>query len=93
MIVGLLEIDLALFEAQSLKDKRRVIKSTVTRLRNQFNAAVAEVSELDKAKRCVLGVVTVANDSRFVHSMLDKIVDFIRQRPELTLLDYRREIL
>jgi len=93
MIIGVLEVDLALFEAQTLKDKRRVISSVVQRLHNRFNVSVAQVDYLETPKRCMLGVVTVANESRHVHAVLDKIVDSMRHVAGLTLVDYTREIL
>ena len=43
MIVGVLTVELAIFEAQSLKDKRRGIQSVKQKLRNGFNVSVAEV--------------------------------------------------
>lgn len=93
MTVGVLTLELAILEARSLKDKRRVIKSLVDRLRNRFNASVAEVGYGDLPKRARLGVATVSNDSRLVHSMLDKMVDVARRSPGVTLVDYQRELL
>ncbi len=41
MIVGALTVELAIFDAQCLKDKRRVILSLKEKLRNRFNVSVA----------------------------------------------------
>jgi uncharacterized protein YlxP (DUF503 family) len=92
MIVGILTVDLAIFEAQSLKDKRRVVQSVKQKLRNRFNVSVAEVEYGDSPKRCQLGIATVSNESKHVHSQLDKIVDVIRCAGGLTLLEYKREL-
>jgi uncharacterized protein YlxP (DUF503 family) len=43
MPVGLLTLELHLPEAQSLKDKRQVLRSLKDRLRRHFNVAVAEL--------------------------------------------------
>jgi len=91
MIVGVLKIDLALYESQSLKDKRRVIKGLKERLAARFHASVAEVDALDSRKRAVLGVAVVGNDSRFVESCLDNVVDFVRRNGGVSLIDYERE--
>ena len=93
MIVGVLTIELALFEAQSLKDKRRVIQSLKKRLHNRFNVSVAEVAYGNDAKRCRLGMATVSNEARVVHSLLDKIVDAVRHNGGVSLIDYDRELL
>lgn len=91
MIVGVLTVDLAIYDARTLKDKRRVILSVKDRLRNRFNVAVSEVAFGDSPKRCRLGIATVCNGSRGVHSQLDQVVDVIRQSAGLTLLEYERE--
>lgn len=93
MIIGVLSVELTILEAQSLKDKRRVIKGLKERLRHRYNVSVAEIDYLDTHKRCQLGICTISNETRVVHSQLDKLVDTIRQTRGLTLIDYQREIL
>ena len=84
MRVGVLTIELAILEARTLKDKRRVIKGFKDRLRNRFNVSVAEVGFGDAPKRCRLGVVMVSKETRPLHSQLDKIVAF---NPESSFSD------
>ena len=93
MVVGLLTLDLHFPGARSLKDKRRVIQSVKEKIRNRFNVAVAEVAHGDSAKQCRLGIATVSNESKHVHSVLDNIVDMVRNVRGLTLLDYDRRLL
>ena len=93
MIVAVLEVDLALLEAQSLKDKRRIIKGLKQRLHQKFNASVAEVEFQDLPRKCRLGVALVATDAGFAHAALDKMVDTMRNVAGATLVDYRRELL
>ena len=47
MIVGVCTIELRLREAHSLKEKRQVLKSIITRVKNNFNVAIAEVDYQD----------------------------------------------
>ena len=93
MIVGVLELRLGVFDAMSLKDKRRAIKSLKDRIGNKFNVSIAEVGSNDNIKSAVLGVSMVANDSRFVDSALSKIVDFVRAAPKVSLIDYQIEMV
>ncbi len=93
MTVGVLTLELAVFDAQSLKDKRRVVLSLKQKLRNRFNVSVAETRYHDLPKRCCLVVVMVAHESRPLHSQLDKIVDLVRRTGGMSLLDYQREML
>lgn len=91
MIVGVLELRVSVFDAMSLKDKRRVIKSLKDRISNKYNVSIAEVEQNDNIRTSTLGVSLVANDSRFVESSLSKIVDFVRSVPQLSLIDYTIE--
>jgi uncharacterized protein YlxP (DUF503 family) len=62
MVVGLLSVELYLPGAQSLKDKRMVLRGVKDRLK-KFNVAVAEVEHHDLWQRAGLAVVTVATTS------------------------------
>lgn len=93
MIVGVLTLELAMFEARSLKDKRSVVQSLKQRLRNGFNVSVAEVAYTDTPKRCCLAVALVGSEARPLHAQLDKIVELVRGNRGLTLLEYEREFL
>lgn len=93
MVVGVLQFRLALFEARTLKDKRRVTKSLKDRLGAKHNVSIAEVDDLDHCQAATFGIAMVANESRFVQSALAKIVDEVRAYPHASLLDYDIELL
>lgn len=93
MVVGVLRVRLAIYEALSLKDKRRVTKSLKDRLGARHNVSIAEIDDLDHRQAATLGLAMVANDERFVASVLSKIVDEIRVFPRASLLDYEIEML
>lgn len=86
-------MDFAIYEARSLKDKRRVLKSLKDRLAARYNVSVAEVDHLDSRQRATLGVALVSNDAAHAHSCLDKLVDFVRQQRGLSLIDYEKALL
>ena len=92
MNVGVLTLELAVFEATSLKDKRRVIKSIKDRLRARFNVSVAEVDHHDARQRATLAVAMVANEARYLHGGLDRIVDFVRAGGTVSLIDFEKEV-
>ena len=93
MVVGVLRAELAILEAVTLKDKRRVIKSIKDRIISRHKVSVAEVDRLDQRQGAVLAVAMVANDSRFVQSCLDKIVDELRMARSATLVDYQVNVV
>lgn len=92
MVIGVLRVRLGIFEALSLKDKRRVVKSLKDRLGHRHNISIAEVADLDQRQLATLGIALVANDSRFVESALSKIVDEFRSEGRASLLDYEIEL-
>src|SRR5579863_8801924 len=64
MPVGLLTLELHIPDAQSLKDKRQVLRSLKDKLRREFNVAVAELDHHDVWQRSVIGVVTLSNEEK-----------------------------
>lgn len=94
MHVGVCTIDLRLPGNSSLKGKRRVIKSIVTRLSREFNVSVAEVDDQNVWQRAVLGVACVSSSASYAHGQLERVVQWIEeQRLDLELLDYEIEML
>src|ERR1700676_4787267 len=75
MPVGLLTLELHIPDAQSLKDKRQVIRSLKDKLRRQFNVAVAELDHHDAWQRSVVGVVTLSNEEKHLKEVLQKVLD------------------
>jgi len=74
MPVGLLTLELHLADAQSLKDKRQVLRSLKDKLRANFNVAVAELDYQDTWQRSVLGVVTLSDEEQHVEEALQKVL-------------------
>jgi len=74
MPVGLLTLELHIAEAQSLKDKRQVLRSLKDRLRAKFNVAVAELDFMDTWQRSLVGVVTLSNEEQHVEQALQKVL-------------------
>lgn len=93
MTVGILQIEITIPGADSLKDKRRAVLSLKNRIANVHNVSVAEVDALDEHRRCILGVAMVSNDKRYVEGGLSKIVDLVRMTPAVSLIDYQVDFL
>jgi len=94
MNVGVCRISLRLPENLSLKGKRRVLKSIITRVRSKFNVATAEVDDHELWQLASLGICCVSNNKRYTNEVLSKVVDFIvNGRFDVEILDYEIEIL
>lgn len=78
MVVGLLSVELFIPHAQSLKDKRMVLRSIKDRLK-KFNVAVAEVEHQDVWQRAGLGVVAISNATEHVDRELAAVADEIER--------------
>jgi uncharacterized protein YlxP (DUF503 family) len=87
MHVSVCQIELRLPENHSLKGKRQVIKSIITRLQNKFKVSVAEVDNQDLWQLAILGVACVSNHKRHADETLTNVVKFIVQNyPDVELL-------
>jgi len=93
MVVGVLTVRLGIFEALSLKDKRRVTRSIKDRLSARHNVSVAEIDDLDHRQAATIGVALIANEAGFVERVLSKIVDELREYRHASLLEYDIELL
>ncbi len=94
MHIGICTITLQLPGNGSLKGKRSVVKSIVTRVGREFNVSIAEVDAQDVWQTAVLGVATISTSQRYAHGLLERVVHWIEEtRPDVELLDYEIEFL
>jgi uncharacterized protein YlxP (DUF503 family) len=93
MIIGLLTLDLHIFEAHSLKEKRFVIKSLIDRIKNKFNVSVAEVDANDLWQRSVIGIAFVSNETVMVNKVFEQIKNLVVSIHSVELLDSQMELL
>ena len=93
MNVGVLQVKLHFPENQSLKGKRQIVKSIISRLRHRYNVSVAEVDAQDLWQIAVLGIACVSNHNQQVSEILSQIISFVvRNYPELELVDHEMEV-
>jgi uncharacterized protein YlxP (DUF503 family) len=94
MVIGVCTLELSIPSANSLKDKRRVIKSVAARLRNEFNISVAEVDMLDSWRTATIAAVTVSSDKDYAHGLLTRVALWVeRHRLDCELVDYEIELI
>jgi len=74
MVVGVCTVEIHLPFCQSLKDKRRVLQSLITRLRGRHNISFAEVDSQDLWQRAVLGITAVASARGPIEKMFASIL-------------------
>jgi len=76
MFIYCLELHLSL-PSHSLKEKRGIVKSILSRARNRFNLGCAEVDRQDNPTVAVLGFVTVSPDKSIARNALVSVEDWI----------------
>ena len=93
LVVGVLETRQRLRASHSLKEKRRVVRSILQRIRARFNVSVAEVDDQDLWQSISLGFAAAGSDSGRVVAELEKVLHVVRTHPEAEFLDHDLEII
>jgi uncharacterized protein YlxP (DUF503 family) len=93
MVVGVGLITFRLHECHSLKEKRKVVKTVIARLSNNFNASVAEVGANDAHQRAMVGFAMVGNDKSLLNSKIDKLFNLAEDLGLAEVIDTEMELI
>jgi uncharacterized protein YlxP (DUF503 family) len=93
MRIGSITVEIEIPGAQSLKDKRQVVRSILDKVRAKFNVSAAEVDQLNSWQLATLGFVVVSNDETHDRKVLAKVVDTIEAEPRCQVLDIQEEMI
>jgi len=93
MVIGCVQFKLSIPDANSLKDKRMVLRSLKDRMLNKMNVSVAEVDYQDTWKSCALAIVTVAAEKHIVETRISEVSEFIRSNPAIVVVDMMVEMI
>ena len=92
MIVAVARITLLIHDNQSLKGKRKVVKSLIEKVRHRFDAAIAEVEDHDLWQKAQLGVAVVGNDATLLETRLGQIMRFMEGQHLAEIVDSQVEL-
>jgi uncharacterized protein YlxP (DUF503 family) len=93
MTLGILTIELGL-PSRTLKEKRTIVKSVVERLRQHYNAAVAETEDLDNVSRATIAVACISNTAQHADAQLQRIARTVEEwRLDAEILSVSTELL
>jgi uncharacterized protein YlxP (DUF503 family) len=93
MLIALLQFELLIRGAESIKDKRRVVKSVKDRLHREHLVSVAEVAHLDNMNIAGMGLALVGRDGRYMQGVMDTIIAKLRALDGAELGEVYRELL
>jgi len=91
MFFTVVEFELGIPGSKTLKDKRKVVLSVITRLKSRYNIAIAEERKEERAEKARFYFVTLNSSERELNSTLSKIEDYLSNLPNAVLLSYQRE--
>ncbi len=77
MVVGLLKLELYLPEANSLKEKRHIVKSVMGKVENKYNVSISEVDNHDLWQRVTIGIAHVSETGEQTKKLLDHVDRFV----------------
>ena len=92
MVVAIAQLTLIIPDNDSLKGKRKVVKSLIEKVRHRFEVSVAEVEDHDLWRKAKIGVALVGNDARLLNTRLDQITSFIENQHLAEIVDSRVEL-
>lgn len=90
--VGVLQFTMEIPYAESLKDKRSVIKAMKDRLRRSYNVSISETDDLDDCTIATLGAVVAGSDISHINSTLDHLLNTLQDWRSATLQEHQLEI-
>ncbi|WP_432665715.1 DUF503 domain-containing protein [Wukongibacter baidiensis] len=93
MIIGSCEVELIIFSANSLKEKRQIIKSLIQRIQSRFNVSIAEVDLNDIWRRSVVGFACVTTSSKHANQMINTVIRFIENDNRVEIVNCETELL
>jgi uncharacterized protein len=93
MVIAYAVFDLHLPGCRGLKEKRMIVKSLKSRIRNEFEVSAAEVGDQDILQRSQLGVAAVGPDQEPLDALLQRVLRFVEENLDGELLDYRNEFI
>jgi uncharacterized protein len=85
--------DLNLPGCRGLKEKRMVIRSLKSRIRNKFEVSVAETNHQDRHQRAQLSVAVIGPDQPPLDALLQEILSFVESNFDGPILDYKNEFI
>jgi uncharacterized protein YlxP (DUF503 family) len=96
MPVAKLTVELSIPHAQSIKDRRQVVRSIKDKLRHGFNISIAELDDATLWNRATLGLVAISGSSPYLTGQMQELDDALHRLANILgaeILDSFVEIL
>ena len=77
MAIGYAYLSVKINARRSLKERRGIVKSLMSRARQQFNISIADLDLEPRPQSITIGVSAVANRSYYARGIIDRLVEFL----------------
>lgn len=92
-MILLMECEFFIPAASSLKDKRAVLKSMMTRAKQKFNVSAAEIDHQDVWQRTRIAFVTISSSREIAEKEMAHVLRFLESNPSWECMDIYKEYL
>ena len=79
MPVAQLTLEIRIEHAESLKDRRQVVRSLKDQLKQSFNISVAEMDEAVVWQSATIGIVAISRSRDYLHGLIEEVERAARQ--------------
>jgi len=76
-MISVCQVEIYIYESNSLKDKRRILKSIIDKLKFKYNITIAETDYNEKWNRSVITFAAVSNSGKFSDKIINKVLSRI----------------
>jgi len=89
MIVSMIQVIFEIPDIANIKEKRRVIKSVLEKMKKRYHLSAAEVDLNDSLSFAQIGGALVSNSKTFGESVLQKAFDMIEKETNVRIQDMK----
>jgi uncharacterized protein len=79
MPIAKLTVELSISHAQSIKDRRQVLRSLKDKIRHGFNVSVAELDDANLWNRATLGFAAISSSSAYLTGQMQELDDALHR--------------
>ena len=72
-MIAFLTLELSIEAAQSLKDRRHVVRSLKDKLRTGYNVSIAELDSAELWNRATIGVVSISSSKSYLEGLMKNV--------------------
>ena len=92
MRVIVIKVSLRADWSHSLKEKRMIVKSIISKLQNKFNISVCEIENQDIHNLITIGIAGIALNSKVCDSTIDNIINYIEDITDAEIINIEQEV-